>query len=289
MFNIVAIYKDWSVNKKILQTYRSSKTGNPTIDPLNEVPEDQLEKEQCSTDLILRQLSVGDLSVNRIVGLILGSANFAKEKDRLSSLKIIGKRYAFLFEDVWFILLQYLYFEKFFFLNSLYLAKNKNGLEGDDFELDKRAGLLIINSLFTALVGLGGLTTIPYCFKMIKQGKTKTRIFYVLTLTQILLQATFPFMRAAMFFSPHRFTNLLAWIKNCASVGFQVWFLRIQPLVNTNLRDRGDPSNIFFFISQQKRFQKQLNQYLLISDKGYFRSFLAKMAKFRVIFTCKTN
>ena len=48
MFNIAAIYKDWSVNKKIFETYRSSKTGIPTIDPLNEVPEEQLEKEQCS-------------------------------------------------------------------------------------------------------------------------------------------------------------------------------------------------------------------------------------------------
>ena len=45
MFNIVAIYKDWSINKKIFETYRSIKTGDLTIDPLNEVPEDQLEKE----------------------------------------------------------------------------------------------------------------------------------------------------------------------------------------------------------------------------------------------------
>ena len=45
MFNIVAIYKDWSLNRTIFETYRSSKTGNPTIDPLNDVPEDQIEKE----------------------------------------------------------------------------------------------------------------------------------------------------------------------------------------------------------------------------------------------------
>ena len=51
MFNIMAIYKDWSLNKKIFETYRSSKTGNPTIDPLNEIPEDQLDKEQCLADL----------------------------------------------------------------------------------------------------------------------------------------------------------------------------------------------------------------------------------------------
>ena len=48
MFNIVAIYKDWSLNKKIFETYRSNKTGKLTIDPLNEVPKDQLEKEQGS-------------------------------------------------------------------------------------------------------------------------------------------------------------------------------------------------------------------------------------------------
>ena len=46
IFNIVAIYKDWSVNKKMFEAYRSSKTGDPTIDPLNEISEDQLEKEQ---------------------------------------------------------------------------------------------------------------------------------------------------------------------------------------------------------------------------------------------------
>ena len=45
IFNIAAIYKDWSVNKKMFETYRSSKTGDPTIDPLNEIPEDQFEKE----------------------------------------------------------------------------------------------------------------------------------------------------------------------------------------------------------------------------------------------------
>ena len=46
IFNIVAIYKDWSVNKKMFEAYRSSKTGDLTIDPLNEIPKDQLEKEQ---------------------------------------------------------------------------------------------------------------------------------------------------------------------------------------------------------------------------------------------------
>ena len=61
ILNIVAIYKDWSVNKKIFETYRSSKTGNPTIDPLNEVPEDQLDKEQCLADFIFCQFSNGFL------------------------------------------------------------------------------------------------------------------------------------------------------------------------------------------------------------------------------------
>ena len=44
MFNIVAIYKDWRLNKIIFETSRS-KTGTPTIDPLNEVPKEQLEKD----------------------------------------------------------------------------------------------------------------------------------------------------------------------------------------------------------------------------------------------------
>ena len=63
MFNIVAIYKDWNLNKKIFETYRSSITDIPTIDPLNEVQDDQLKKEQCSTDsksfsVVLRRLFV---------------------------------------------------------------------------------------------------------------------------------------------------------------------------------------------------------------------------------------
>ena len=58
MFNIVAIYKDWSLNNKIFETYRSSLTGKHTIDPLNEVQEGQLEKEQCSAVFIVRHLPV---------------------------------------------------------------------------------------------------------------------------------------------------------------------------------------------------------------------------------------
>ena len=60
MFNIVAIYKDWSLNKKIFETYRSNKTGNPTIDPLNEVPKDQLEKEQGSAGTVIHVLPVSE-------------------------------------------------------------------------------------------------------------------------------------------------------------------------------------------------------------------------------------
>ena len=49
--------------------------------------------------------------------------NFEKEQERLSSLTIIEKRYSFLFEDVWFILIQYMYFEKFVVRNAVYLAE----------------------------------------------------------------------------------------------------------------------------------------------------------------------
>ena len=51
------------------------------------------------------------------------SLNAEKEQDRLTSLKIIEKRYSFLFEDVWFILVQYMYFEKFIVRNAVYLER----------------------------------------------------------------------------------------------------------------------------------------------------------------------
>ena len=54
LFNIVTIYKDWSISEKIFETYRSSSTGNPTIDPLNEASGDEFEKEQFSADTIER-------------------------------------------------------------------------------------------------------------------------------------------------------------------------------------------------------------------------------------------
>ena len=44
--------------------------------------------------------------------------NFEKEKDRLTFMEIVAKRYLFLFEDAWFILIQYFYFEKFFTVNG---------------------------------------------------------------------------------------------------------------------------------------------------------------------------
>ena len=171
---------------------------------------------------------------------MLGSVNFVKEKDRLTLLKIIGKRYNFLFEDVFFISLQYFCFEKFVSLNSKYLAQNKR-----EFCTQTR-NLMIINSLFTAYIGCDGLTTITYCKKMIKKGKTKTRIYYVLTAIQILIQTIFPWVRVRLVFLnavqlPHDFGSshydmipITVLLKNCASVGFQVWFGRIQPLIDTN-------------------------------------------------------
>ena len=61
MFNIVAIYKDWSINKKIFETYRSIKTGDLTIDPLNEVPEDELEKESVRQILFFMFKSISEV------------------------------------------------------------------------------------------------------------------------------------------------------------------------------------------------------------------------------------
>ena len=53
-FNIVAIFKDWNVNRKIFETYRS-KTGNLTIDPINQVPQAEREKGQSSANNIVRR------------------------------------------------------------------------------------------------------------------------------------------------------------------------------------------------------------------------------------------
>ena len=185
--------------------------------------------------------------------------NFDKELDRLISLKIIGHRYSFLFEDVWFILLQYMYFEKFILTNFLYLGgdtywrnpsryllRNWNsrtmdyGLEFEDvIYLMKNFGFMSFNLIFTAIISLGGLTTIPFCLKMIKQGKTKEKIFYILSFLQILLQTLFPFMRAGLVILNVTFgfigvngimvTNQIREIStNCILVGFHVYFFLIQ-------------------------------------------------------------
>ena len=169
-------------------------------------------------------------------------------------MKIIGKRYAFLFEDVWFILLQYLFFEKFVVNNALYLS-NKAGEFGNILSIGatyeyskmtyeypgmtyeyfwKHFGFMSFNLIFTALCGLGGLSTIPFCFKLIKQRKTKTKIFYTLTLIQTLLQTTFPFMRAVLVILQVSdvVNSVVVYyaikpIYHCILVGFQVYSFRI--------------------------------------------------------------
>ena len=173
------------------------------------------------------------------------SLNSVKEEDRLTALKIIQKRYSFLFEDFWFILLQYFYFEKFVISNAIYLEqRERNSKELNSkpisytiivdghyimkhWALDANFGFMTFNLILTALVGLGGLTTIPYCFKMIKQGKPKTKAFYILTFIQILLQTIFPFMRAGIVI--YRILDALNVgddNSHCILVGFQVLTLR---------------------------------------------------------------
>ena len=148
-----------------------------------------------------------------------------KDQDRLTALKIIEKRYSFLFEDFWFILLQYLYFEKFITRNTLYLEYTSHGnFDIDGHYIMKHFGFMIFNLIFTTLVGLSGLTTIPYCFKMIKQGKTKTKAFYILTFIQILLQTIFPFMRAGIvIMDMYTFSSKVPDVSHCILVGFQVY------------------------------------------------------------------
>ena len=170
------------------------------------------------------------------------TVNIWKEQDRLTSLKIIGKRYSFLFEDVWFILLQYLYFEKFVAANAIYLSSKAgelamDGFFGADYDpgyILKTFSFITFNLIFTALIGLGGLVTIPFCFKMIKQRKTKTKIFYTLTLIQTLLQTTFPFMRAVLVIlqvsdvvNSVVVYSAIKPIYHCILVGFQVYSFRI--------------------------------------------------------------
>ena len=178
--------------------------------------------------------------------------NSEKELNRLTSLKIIEKRYSFLFEDVWFILLQYMYFEKFLIINTYYLADTAGKIHlvalfnivryfrAEPVSLEqygeylislmKPFGFISFNVIFTALVGLGGLTTINHCLKMIKQGKTKTKIFYLLTLIQIFLQIFFPFMRAWIVILGV-FLGDSKHIKHCLLVGFQFHSVRIKLFV----------------------------------------------------------
>ena len=162
--------------------------------------------------------------------------NSEKEIDRLTSLKIIQKRYSFLFEDVWFILIQYMYFEKFIVCNTTYLESKAGTVWLEKYDwidrmfgswvaqfilIMKMFGFMFFNLIFTALIGLGGLTTIPYCFKMIKRGQTKTKIYYILTFIQIILQTTFPFLRVGIV-SLHVFLFRRVPPKDCISVGFQI-------------------------------------------------------------------
>lgn len=88
----------------------------------------------------------------------------------------------------------------------------------------KMFGFMSFNLIFTALIGLGGLTAIPYCFKMIKQETTKTKIFYILTFIQILLQTAFPLMRAGLVILSTGIFLDVFWmlnpLKNCTLVGF---------------------------------------------------------------------
>ena len=97
----------------------------------------------------------------------------------------------------------------------------------------KNFGFMSFNLIFTALCGLGGLVTIPFCFKMIKQRKTKTKIFYILTIIQILLQTIFPFMRAVIVIlqvsdlaNSDEYNSAIKGVKpiyHCILMGFQIY------------------------------------------------------------------
>ena len=87
---------------------------------------------------------------------------------------------------------------------------------------------MYFNLIFTAFIGVGGLKTIPHCLKIIKQGKAKIKIFYILTVIQILLQISFSFIRAwIVFLSPIIFNEDMN--PECALVGFQIYSFRIKP------------------------------------------------------------
>ena len=162
--------------------------------------------------------------------------NSEKEQDRLISLKTNEKRFSFLFEDAWFVLLQYMFFEKFIAINSnYYQLLNYIPPETEKeftISLMKEFGFMIFNLIFTAFIGLIGLLdSINFCFRMIKQGKTKTKIYFISTFIQILLQTTFPFMRAGIVIFAC-FTPIvgMASAKMCTLVGFKVNPFRIKLL-----------------------------------------------------------
>ena len=145
-----------------------------------------------------------------------------------------------------------MYFEKFIVINTHYSAQKAGKYDLNELfdmlddgnvslvyaELSsgeyvmifmKYFGFMSFNLVFTALVGLGGLPTMPHCFKMAKKGKTKTKIFYIMTFIQILLQITLPFMRAGIVILQGLFGDLTNF-KHCVLVGFQVYSLRLHLL-----------------------------------------------------------
>ena len=77
-------------------------------------------------------------------------------------------------EDVWFIVLQYLYFEKFMIANVFYLSDFNQWDEYEAFKKPSNIGFIYFNLIFTALIGLGGLTTIPYLGMLIPKNQILT-------------------------------------------------------------------------------------------------------------------
>ena len=167
--------------------------------------------------------------------------NFEKEKDRLTFMEIVSKRYSFLFEDACFILLQYFYFEKFFIINGQLedAYEHRETVEykfGNIISWYYFFGFIWFNMVFTAIVGLFGLTAISYCFKMIKEGRSKRKIFFILTFIQIFAQTTLPILRIIVFWMTQAFalSGRFA-LERCTLVGFQVYSFRIEALSFTQM------------------------------------------------------
>ena len=166
--------------------------------------------------------------------------NFEKEKDRLTFMEIVAKRYSFLFEDAWFIAIQYFYFEKFLLVNGVensnlvHSAEMVNDRFGETVGIIFLVVVLLFNMIFTAIVGLFGLTAqIPYCFKMIKEGRSKRKIFFILTFIQIFPQTILPFLRIIVFV--YGMGVRLFTLERCTLVGFQVYSFRIEALSFTQM------------------------------------------------------